>query len=770
MASENLVNDLFEIIQSNTKEKLSYDDFEKDLAKSINLPNDEIDRALSIMLSQAEVNPNIIGESKGGTFVISPSFSASVVSTIKYENQFIEGKVENAERNSINNKSDILIDAAFAANIIITPKLIDHMIQNYSTLSNNEKNQLLDNVSNMSVSQIRALNDSVNRSAEQLAKKDSTGIAKNVILSAQNHATSSNKKLDAIESGNPEIIDQEVSQSGVSVVVYEAEDVFTQEEMERLSEIETEEIPEEPTLDETVGETLQEQPGIPKEDISADGGLNLHQNGAKSFGFSNKRYASQGAHRIKVLNDNPKSTAYRLLVERARQEGTYATADMLLGEIPIDNQVQLRGMTIEISPQVIATFTEKGIKIFNFSSERIDTKQLVDMQNKVIGIANKWGTQDDKIAILKEGASLDAALGLIDDITANSYLEITRACTEQDWDALSYYIGTDSRLFKAISEKFKLTSISDIKIGLTQGTIKEDELLDVARGLRKTEYDSVQKDFLQNDTVYHKMKDSIFGSFVPLENEGKKEQDDRTADRFVLEIKKAKMKILTLGVKGESIRKALETYKEMLESAGEMIIDGDFESDEELIDFLNRESEEKELTEEEKKVLKVLTQIKYSEDMSMFIATDSEKIFGELDKQFVGKGKISDKYIDGLVSQQGVDIVTSAITSMSRLGDEVQNKETNEKIDKYGYSKLGYKKNVVEMEQNSEMSNHDDKKAFFAGSKSIIKSVRMGQVEESTLELRDIGRLVEKYKEEKGSSVLTEQDDESRSDDDEPIQ
>ena len=36
MASENLVNNLFEIIQSNTKEKLSYGDFEKDLIKSIN--------------------------------------------------------------------------------------------------------------------------------------------------------------------------------------------------------------------------------------------------------------------------------------------------------------------------------------------------------------------------------------------------------------------------------------------------------------------------------------------------------------------------------------------------------------------------------------------------------------------------------------------------------------------------------------------------------------------------------------------------------------
>lgn len=128
MASENLVNDLFEIVQSNEKEKLSYDDFEKDLLKSINLPNDEIDRALSIMLSQAQVNPNVIGESKGGTFVISPSFSASVISTIKYENQFIEGTKEN-ELRKLNNLGNSLSE------IIGSTYLNELMLNNFEALS-----------------------------------------------------------------------------------------------------------------------------------------------------------------------------------------------------------------------------------------------------------------------------------------------------------------------------------------------------------------------------------------------------------------------------------------------------------------------------------------------------------------------------------------------------------------------------------------------------------------------------------------------------------
>lgn len=155
MASENLVNDLFEIVQSNTKEKLSYYDFEKDLLKSINLPNDEIDRALSIMLSQAQVNPNVIGESKGGTFMVSPSFSASVISTIKYENQFIEGKVEFENRkNQVTEIQDLT-----AGMIIMTDELINKMIDSYQSLSSSERDKLWCSYSQMSDEEKDALQD-----------------------------------------------------------------------------------------------------------------------------------------------------------------------------------------------------------------------------------------------------------------------------------------------------------------------------------------------------------------------------------------------------------------------------------------------------------------------------------------------------------------------------------------------------------------------------------------------------------------------------------
>ena len=149
MASENLVNDLFEIIQSNTKEKLSYNDFEKDLIMSIYLPNEDVDRALTLIVSQAKVNPNLIGDTKGGKFVISPSFSATINSTIKYENQFIPGKKEylNREQNS-KNAIDFIAGA-----IIMSPELINHFVDNIDKISSTERRALVGSMSKMTYDQ-----------------------------------------------------------------------------------------------------------------------------------------------------------------------------------------------------------------------------------------------------------------------------------------------------------------------------------------------------------------------------------------------------------------------------------------------------------------------------------------------------------------------------------------------------------------------------------------------------------------------------------------
>lgn len=137
MASENLTMELWEIIQKNNQEEISYNDFEKDLNNAFNLPKDDVDRALSIMISQAEVNPNVIGEYKGGSFLISQSFTATVINTIKYENQFIPGKQEYIAR-----ESNIRVGEELINFVIITPTLISQMLDNFENLSSREISEL----------------------------------------------------------------------------------------------------------------------------------------------------------------------------------------------------------------------------------------------------------------------------------------------------------------------------------------------------------------------------------------------------------------------------------------------------------------------------------------------------------------------------------------------------------------------------------------------------------------------------------------------------
>lgn len=152
MASENLINELFEIVQANSKEKIYYNDFEKDLLTNINLPNDDIDKALAMIISHAEINPDIVGETKGGSFIISQSFTKSIVSTIEYEKVLIERKnlvAENAILDAamgvmLMENADKLID-----NVLITDDIAKQMINNYENLTAEEVGAIWDNYDNL---------------------------------------------------------------------------------------------------------------------------------------------------------------------------------------------------------------------------------------------------------------------------------------------------------------------------------------------------------------------------------------------------------------------------------------------------------------------------------------------------------------------------------------------------------------------------------------------------------------------------------------------
>ena len=83
MASDAIVNELWEITNRNSDKKIEREEFEEELRasvfaklkemspdNSINNINDEYARALPVILHQAEVNPDSLGQIQGGKFTI----------------------------------------------------------------------------------------------------------------------------------------------------------------------------------------------------------------------------------------------------------------------------------------------------------------------------------------------------------------------------------------------------------------------------------------------------------------------------------------------------------------------------------------------------------------------------------------------------------------------------------------------------------------------------------------------------------------------------
>lgn len=179
MASDTILNDLWEIAQKNSKEEITKSAFQEELISSIysklkefsdiesNL-NNEFDRTLPIILSQAEVNPNVLGESKNGSFTISNEIISSAVKTVKYENQFIIGTSEYETRVNKNTNIDI-------GDVILTTAVISTMIDNYEQLTFDEKNKLWDNYEHLSDDEqdkiYSALDKSAQKTSEELRNK-----------------------------------------------------------------------------------------------------------------------------------------------------------------------------------------------------------------------------------------------------------------------------------------------------------------------------------------------------------------------------------------------------------------------------------------------------------------------------------------------------------------------------------------------------------------------------------------------------------------------
>lgn len=158
MASDNVLNELWELVQKNSKEELDEKSFKEDFSNSVYAEvkkfskeltniNDEVDRTLLIVLKQAERNPQVLGNSKGNEFSISPAIITKAVKTVKYENRFIPGTVE------YENRKELQENAKNLKEVILTPVLINKMLKNYEDLSPDERKKIVDNFSELSYDQ-----------------------------------------------------------------------------------------------------------------------------------------------------------------------------------------------------------------------------------------------------------------------------------------------------------------------------------------------------------------------------------------------------------------------------------------------------------------------------------------------------------------------------------------------------------------------------------------------------------------------------------------
>lgn len=174
MASDNVLNKLWELVQRENEEELDEKSFKEDFSNSVYAEvkklsgeltniNDEVDRTLLIVLKQAERNPQVLGNSKGNEFSISPAIITKAVKTVKYENRFIPGTVEY-------NKKEVQENSRELKEVILTPVLISKMLKNYEELSADERKKIVDNFSELSYDERSAFFKANQRMAHKFSK------------------------------------------------------------------------------------------------------------------------------------------------------------------------------------------------------------------------------------------------------------------------------------------------------------------------------------------------------------------------------------------------------------------------------------------------------------------------------------------------------------------------------------------------------------------------------------------------------------------------
>lgn len=161
MASDEIINEIWEIAQENSINPIDKDEFGNDLKKAVFAElerstegvifdiNNEFARALPIILHQAKANPDLIYDNNGKGFSVASGILAKAVLTVKYENRFIPGTAEYKKEFPKESLPEIVIVGAVA----------ELMIKNYDNLSYEERKALNNNWKNLTGEQRKDIID-----------------------------------------------------------------------------------------------------------------------------------------------------------------------------------------------------------------------------------------------------------------------------------------------------------------------------------------------------------------------------------------------------------------------------------------------------------------------------------------------------------------------------------------------------------------------------------------------------------------------------------
>lgn len=553
MASEKLVIELWEIVQKENNEKISYDVFENDLNNALNLPRDEIDRALSLMLSQAEINPQIVGQSKDGAFILSSSFTSSIISTVKYENQFIPGTKEyDVRKNAKDNREFIDI-----AGVLLVGSVVDKMIDNFQELSTKERDSLLGNIATLSLEQRIRINAATMDMIRIARERDTEGVVGKQLDLANKLSDEAKLLQEALKGGNISQLRNVYGQIDIPT-----EQISSNEFMKlcgRGKRILSDNIDGKGYL---YGNTI---------DYATQRGTDINNPyDKKEHKFQGKEYFSE-------------------FLRSYSDEGRIISLEEALG----NNErmkffaENLESLIIQVDPNVLAVNNNGTYQFVSLDGKEISQENLKEFMQRIRAVLKDVLPPKILVEYLEkyEQARTAAAATVVHDATRT--LDIQDAVRRKDGAEVRRLLQ-DSAVGGEIQQLSKSRTLEEVATKLIEGQIGIDTIAETTTRVANIHFEETVAKLglppsvlgLDSIGLSFSQKNITFGETEEI--------SESLEEKYLKEIVDVKKQLDSIGTL-ESKMQAYKTYRTLLENAKDKANEGEFLDTETILDYISTE-------------------------------------------------------------------------------------------------------------------------------------------------------------------------------------